>query len=456
MGHGLLPDAVRAAEEPDAGGARRRAAEPAAAGRREEGRVEAVVVRIPARAGWARTRTRQPPRRRRPMPRATRTRRRPARSSASLIGGADSQFAPGAGVLRLAGPQARRRCAERARAELHRRQSRAALRRVVVRQDLPRGKARADQGEARGFRARAGRVPARAADHQRRRKAERARADVERVQRVGGEDQRRAAEGRGAVPGVQGQSGVRAADGREQVDRAVAGAADEAAGRVPGPAPDLQARVSQDAAAEGVDRRDRQEDQGRDRDRAAFDRGHLQRGGAAGSERRGEARRLEEGRARPAGPQHPVQHPEARGRHQPLALRRAAAAAEGSGRRGRRGHQQRDRRRPGADARRAVQAQPDAEPADRGRARTDARDRARVLPRVPRRHAADPRGHGAAHAPAGAGRDPVDQGEEGAGRRGARAHVALSMRGRASPRLTGRCARRCSSRRARGRRGRSS
>ncbi len=161
-----------------------------------------------------------------------------------VVGGADSQLTPGAGVLRLAGPQACRRCAECARQELHRRQSRAPLRRVGVRQDLPRGKARADEGEARGFRARAGRVPARAADHQRRREAERARADVERVQRRRREDQRGAAQGRGAVPGVQGQSRVRAADGREQVDRAVARAADEAAGRVPGPAADLQAGVS--------------------------------------------------------------------------------------------------------------------------------------------------------------------------------------------------------------------
>ena len=48
---------------------------------------------------------------------------------------------------------------------------------------------------------------------------------------------------------------------------------------------------------------------------------------------RGQARGGQEGRARPAGPQHPLQHPEARGRHQPLALRRPAAAAEGSRRR---------------------------------------------------------------------------------------------------------------------------
>ena len=123
-------------------------------------------------------------------------------------------------------------------------------------------------------------------------------------------------------------------DDRQQVDGSAARAADQAAGRVPGPVAHLQAGVSQDAAAEGVDRRDRQEDQGRVRHRAAGDRGHVQGGGAAGSERRGQARVVQEGRARPAGPQHPLQHPQARGRHQPPALRRAAAAAEGSRRRG--------------------------------------------------------------------------------------------------------------------------
>ena len=227
-------------------------------------------------------------------------------------------------------PQARRRRAERAGAELHRGQPRAALRRVVVREDLPRGTARADQGEARGLRARAGRVPARAADHQRRREAERARADAGLLQRGGGQGRRGPAEGRGAVPRVQGEPRVLAADDREQVDGGAARAAHQAAGRVPGPAAHLQAGVSQDAAAEGVDRRDRQEDQGGVRHRAARDRGHVQRRRAAGSEHQGQARVVQEGRARPAGPQHPLQHPQARGRHQPLALRRPAAAAEGS------------------------------------------------------------------------------------------------------------------------------
>ena len=51
-----------------------------------------------------------------------------------------------------------------------------------------------------------------------------------------------------------------------------------------------------------------------------------------------------------------------------------------------------------------VQAEPDAEPADRGGTGPGAGPRSRVLPRIPRRHAAAPGGHGAADAPAGAGR----------------------------------------------------
>ena len=152
--------------------------------------------------------------------------------------------------------------------------------------------------------------------------------------------------------------------------------------------------------------------------------GALQRGGAAGRERPGQARVGQEGRARPAGPQHPLQHPEARSRDQPLALRRPAAAAEGSRRAGRRRHQQRDGRRLGAGAGLARQAEPRRWPAARRAARRGARHRARVLPRVPRRHDAAAGGHGAGGAPAGAGRDPAGEAREGTARRRAGDAVA--------------------------------
>ena len=209
-GHRLLPHPVRAAEEPHAGRARGRAAEPAAAVRGEGRAGRSRGGPDSSGAGRARA-TRRPPRRRRRMCRAASTPRR----SAPFLGSLTVEPIRNSRLVRVLfdspDPRLAVRRAERAGAELHRRQPRAALRGVVVRQDLPRGKARADQGEARGLRARAGRVPARAADHQRRREAEHPRADAGVLQRGRGEGRRGSPQGRGAVPRVPGEPRVLAA-----------------------------------------------------------------------------------------------------------------------------------------------------------------------------------------------------------------------------------------------------
>ena len=105
-----------------------------------------------------------------------------------------------------ANPQARGRPPEFARAELHQLQPRAALRRVDVRQDVARGEARRDQGQARDQRARADRVPARQRDRQRRRPADRAVVDAGRLQRRGQQGRAGAGAGRGALRADQDQS----------------------------------------------------------------------------------------------------------------------------------------------------------------------------------------------------------------------------------------------------------
>ena len=83
---------------------------------------------------------------------------------------------------------------------------------------------------------------------------------------------------------------------------------------------DLQAQLPQDAAARGPDRRDAGEDRRGDRAGPCGRQGQLRRDHDPGSDVHAETAGGQEDRSRPPGPQHPVQHPQARGRYQPLAL----------------------------------------------------------------------------------------------------------------------------------------